>query len=312
MNARFYLILAAAAVVLGAMFTRREHRRHQDADQAFTAARDAQAATTASIATQETVLRVARAKQAELTQALDEARKAAPATKPVTLANAPTPSSPRPTVNLFQIFEAHPEFHALYLKALRANLDARYGPFFATNNISPEKRAAVVAALAQNAEALSDIMTAAQAKKLPPNDPAIQRLRAQAESALTEEITTALGADGFGQYQSFRRSLPSRNAVNDLVVHQFPTDAPLTLRQSNELTELLHQNPLQPVPTRNGITPVAPAKFEAVLSQARPLLSAPQFATFEMMVRSQEATQTMMKLAMDAGRIDRGDPLPAK
>src|SRR5215207_3115894 len=100
MNVRVYLIAALAGLALAAFFARREYRQRHDGEQVLTAARDALAIGRESVPGSELALHAATEKRAELTRALEEARKQHAPPKPVTLAKAPSlQPPPRPPLD---------------------------------------------------------------------------------------------------------------------------------------------------------------------------------------------------------------------
>ena len=215
-----------------------------------------------------------------------------------------------------------PALRSQYLASERLNLEARYGPLLGQLGLSPEQASRFKDLLAVHAQELLEIRLAAlpggtaepkaDAASL---DAAEKRLRA-AESDL-------LGDAGYRQLQQYERLLPVRYEVDTLAGSLALTDAPLGSGQADQLLQIIANaseayqkggRADTPMPG-NGeqLTPLMLAHasitenidWNAVLAQARTVLSPVQFELFSNQIGRNQSVVRLYNLIHDYP----GDPM---
>jgi hypothetical protein len=208
-----------------------------------------------------------------------------------------------------------PKLQALYLASERAALPARYAPFLQAQGLSPDQAAALENAQLAAAERALDIKAAAEGQGLTSDDPGVRALLKQSDDELGAAQTALLGSDGYQQLQQYERTLPVRSYVDGLGGALAFTDAPLSPVQADLLVQQLAD---AEAAYQNGAPAVSPATAEANLNllmaeqrlaqapldwdsvkpQLQTILSEPQFALLDSMMRSDQMTIQTFNMLM--------------
>ncbi len=215
-----------------------------------------------------------------------------------------------------------PEFQKLLALEQRGKVDAKFASLFRRLKLSPDEQARLATLLADKQSAFADAMIAARGQGLTGKD-ARQLANAVAnatEKEINGSIKDLLGPQRFNQYQNFERTLPQREAVNQLAQQLSYTNTPLTPNQQDRLVQVLATTSATPKTITNAATgqtvvktkpaqsiaplpgalaslgiasaPSAPITTAAV-AQSQAFLSPQQLAALQQMQQQQQAQQTL-------------------
>lgn len=150
-----------------------------------------------------------------------------------------------------------PEVMALLSVQQKAAVEARYAALFKSLNLSPDQAEKLKAVLAERQTTMMDVMSAARDQGIDPRrDPeAFQKLMAMAQNDINSSIKAVIGDSGFAQFETYEKTLPQRNVVNQLQQRLSYTDTPLSTAQAEQLVRILAAN--TPAPAANP-APVGP------------------------------------------------------
>lgn len=145
--------------------------------------------------------------------------------------------------NLRQIM-SQPEVQALMAIQQKAAIDARYAALFKQLNLAPDQIERLKSMLAERQTTQQDIAAVALEKGLDPrrDRDAVQTLQANARSEINAGIKSVIGENGFAQMETYEKTLPQRNVVNQLQQRLSYTDTPLTSAQADQLVQVLAAN----------------------------------------------------------------------
>jgi hypothetical protein len=132
----------------------------------------------------------------------------------------------------------NPQLWNDFVQSKRAELGRLYLPLLLRLNLTPAQRDRFKDILAAEIARGADIGAAADAQKLPFNDPAITALREQSEKQRQRELGELLESAGFRAYEDFERALPVRGYVDGLAT-QLAARMPLTAAQADQLERAL-------------------------------------------------------------------------
>ncbi len=171
------------------------------------------------------------------------------------------PGNPMQQMNALRDLMAKPEVQALINVQQKARIDAQYAALFKNLNLSPEQTEKLKTILADRQTTLQDASAAAREQGIDPRrDPdSYQKLMASVQSDINASIKSVLGDSGFTQFESYEKTLPQRNVVNQLQQRLSYTDTPLTTTQAEQLVQILASNtPVRPAANVITATPIAP------------------------------------------------------
>lgn len=142
-----------------------------------------------------------------------------------------------------------PEVMALLSVQQKAAVEARYAALFKSLNLSPEQAEKLKAVLAERQTTMMDVMSAARDQGIDPRrDPeAFQKLMAMAQNDINSSIKAVIGDSGFAQFETYEKTLPQRNVVNQLQQRLSSSDTPLSTAQAEQLVQILAANTPAPV-----------------------------------------------------------------
>lgn len=151
-----------------------------------------------------------------------------------------------------------PEVMALLSVQQKAAVEARYAALFKSLNLSPEQAEKLKAVLAERQTTMMDVMSAARDQGIDPRrDPeAFQKLMAMAQNDINSSIKAVIGDSGFAQFETYEKTLPQRNVVNQLQQRLSYTDTPLSTAQAEQLVQILAAN--TPTPSANSAAAAPP------------------------------------------------------
>jgi hypothetical protein len=178
--------------------------------------------------------------QAELQAALDAMRETKPLA-PGTSASAPVPGKsagmPGPDVKAMagELIERDPALQVLMLASRRVSLATIYGPLFRALNLTPAQSEKFCDVVARSLEQAQDLVAVMRAQGLSPTDPAVIKLRQQAESELRAAQSELLGADGYAALQNYERVRDARSVVERFAGAAALADAALSAQQAERL-----------------------------------------------------------------------------
>ena len=210
-----------------------------------------------------------------------------------------------------------PEFQRLLALQQGGRIDEKYAALFKKLHLSPEELARFQSLLGAKQSAVSDIALAVREQGLTgqaARDVARQLLT-QSQQTLNNSIKDLLGAQRFNQFQTYERTAPQRETVDQLAQRLSYTSTPLTPKQSDQLVQVLAARPpvnpanpaaAQPVPVPRPLPPslsslglvsnnYAPILPSAVAT-ASTFLTGPQLTALARMQQEQQAQQILGNL----------------
>ncbi|MES2693231.1 MAG: hypothetical protein V4773_07135 [Verrucomicrobiota bacterium] len=216
-----------------------------------------------------------------------KANKAAPKAEP-----RPERASRRPWLS--RVFVEHPQVHALYLDAYRAELEFTHAYALQRLGLSEEQKARVIDVLAKDMERMSDIAAATRANMLSGADPAIKAMEAQREAERVAGMKAVLGE----QYADWNRFKVPPRLQTEAIMALHRTETPLTAAQITALQDTL-TGPQSLSGTRriNGVY-VTPTEADYGLLEAKiaEILGPGQMAVVRPMIRQEAAQEELSRL----------------
>lgn len=221
----------------------------------------------------------------------------------------------------FQAMMDRPEMQRVMALQQKAALDVRFGPLFKSLNLSPEQLAAFKNLLAEKEATLMDTMRAAREQGIDPrNDPeGFKKLMATTQAETNAAIKTALGDEGYAQYEQYQATQPQRNVVSQLQQAVGASD-PLTAAQAEQLVQVLAANSAQATagaglppdgggrggfmgggPGGGGAGGGGATITTAAVAQAQTLLSASQLQALQQLQTLQQAQQQAQQAMRASG-----------
>jgi hypothetical protein len=190
-----------------------------------------------------------------------------------------------------EFLAAHPEAR----KLLRA---------MATPAMSPQLDAAAAAGLSPSQlEEMTDILAKARREvQLKAGNTAVLL---EGEGDLSPEdiearLQTLMGSDLYGKYQDAERAAQARTLAGQAVLNMSYTDSPLTTGQSNALLQIFEEN--NPDYVAGKPFNFFGTDWNAVMTQASQVLSAPQMAVLENMRAGNQSMARFSKSAVPPQR----------
>jgi len=154
-----------------------------------------------------------------------------------------------------------PEVQALMSSQQKAAVEARYAALFKSLNLAPEQTEKLKSILADRQTTMQDVFMAAREQGIDPRTDrdSLQKLMEVARTDINSSIKSVIGENGFAQFDSYEKTLPQRNVVNQLQQRLSYSDTPLSSTQADQLVQILAANTPTPVtrPAANaGATPI--------------------------------------------------------
>ena len=239
------------------------------------------------------------------------------------------------TFELLGALSDTPEFQKLLALEQRGKVDAKFAALFRRLKLSPEAQSQLETLLADKQSAYADAMIAAHEQGL--TGKAARDLANTVANSTQKQIDgsikSLLGPQGFNQYQNYERTLPQREAVNQLAQQLSYTASPLTVAQQDKLVQVLATTAAAPkvvagsnAPPTKAVAPIAPLSgtlanlgigsapsapiTNAAVAQSQTFLSPQQTAALSQMRQQQQAQQTLNRVL--SGKPATPAPKPGK
>ncbi len=227
-----------------------------------------------------------------------------------------------------------PEFQKMLALQERGKVDEKYAALFKKLKLSPDELARLQTLLADRQGAFADAMMAAGAQGLTGKEArqVANEVAKASQKDITASIKDLLGPQRFNQFQSYERTQPQREMVDQLAQRLSYTSTPLTPRQQDQLVTVLataaappktnpagapKAKPAAPIPalpgalSGMGIGSGAQAPIvDAAVGKAQAFLSPRQIAALQQLQQEQNAQQTLGNL-LRTGTVN-APPKPAK
>lgn len=214
----------------------------------------------------------------------------------------------------------NPEFQKLVATQQKGALDSRYAALFRSLNLSPQQLEQFKNLLVEKRTAVADVMAAARSQGLNgrENRDELRALVENAQSELDTNIRSVLGEAGYQQYQSFEKTQPQRNVVNQLEQRLSYSGTPLTVEQSEALVQVLADNPAEQGNVGRAAavrTPAGRVAFggsggaaisETAVAQAATVLSQSQVQALQQLQQEQQAQAQLAQMMREQMRRGRG------
>lgn len=192
---------------------------------------------------------------------------------------------------------AHPEYVRLSAEKYRAGLALQFGPLYRMLSLTPEQIAKFETNRVEFQQVTQDVWSAAVAKGVSVNDPAVTGLARDAMGSLEKDVQAILGPEGDKSFTQYTRAQASLDIVTTLAGNLYRTPTPLSSQQGDQLTQAV-LSATRPVPTAPGSKVV---RFEtdwvAVTNQTRSTLTPQQISVFETLLASKSLQQQMSALS---------------
>lgn len=165
----------------------------------------------------------------------------------------PVANNPLQQAEAFRELMARPEVQAIMSSQQKDAVQARYAALFKSLNLAPEQAEKLKTILADRQTTMQDVMSAARDQGIDPRTDrnAVQKLMEVARNDINSSIKSVVGESGFNQLETYEKTIPQRNIVNQLQQRLSSTDTPLTSIQADQLVQILAANtPAPPTPSR--------------------------------------------------------------
>ncbi len=200
--------------------------------------------------------------------------------------------------DLDEIFSAHPELRAAYLKATAGRLHQTYDRLWGRLGLSSAQIEQAISILMRDDENEIDLAMTARSLKLAGDDPALQRFRREEMAETQSALESVLGSQAYQALRDYNRILLMRATAEDVASLAAVSESPLTGAQTEQLTRLLAE---ASAGYRNGGRPnLASTDWESVLDQASAFLAPPQLAALQ--AKAQQARTAAMLSQFYAAR----------
>jgi hypothetical protein len=168
-----------------------------------------------------------------------------------------------------------PEVQALMSSQQKAAVEARYAALFKSLNLAPEQTEKLKSILADRQTTMQDVFMAAREQGIDPRTDrdSFQKLMEVARTDINSSIKSVIGENGFAQFESYEKTLPQRNVVNQLQQRLSYSDTPLSSTQADQLVQILAANTPAPVarPAANaGAAPIGQGDRAFILGGGAP------------------------------------------
>ena len=152
-----------------------------------------------------------------------------------------------------------PEFQRMLALQQRGKVDEKYAALFKKLKLSPEELTRLQTLLGDRQTAFADAMMAASAQGLTGKDArqVANDVARASQKDITANIKDLLGPQRFNQLQTYERTLPQRETVDQLAQRLSYTPTPLTARQQDQLVQVLATAAAAPKANTTGAGAVA-------------------------------------------------------
>jgi len=193
-----------------------------------------------------------------------------------------------------------PKFAKLMAAEQRGQLDGRYAALFKNLKLTPEQLEKFKNLLVEKQDSMRDVMAAARAQGLDPRNDraAFQQLVAQTNAEIDANIASAIGADGFQQYQQYEQTMPERNLVSQLEQRLSYSSSPLSQDQQDQLVQALAQT--APPTNTDKVVRAGPngPRFnvtDQAVASASAVLNPDQVAALQQLQQEQQAQRAIFQ-----------------
>jgi hypothetical protein len=202
----------------------------------------------------------------------------------------------------------NPEAQRLMAMQQRSALDQRYGALFRYLNLPPAQLERLKDLLVERQTAAMDVLAAARSQGLNnrENRGEIRSLLEAAQSEVDDGIRALLGESDYQRYQYYNSTQPQRAAVGRLEQRLSYSPLPLTSTQSEQLVQLLANQPSSNssrVPARPGLAGMfggqAAVISDEAVTQAATILSPVQLEALRQLQAEQQAQARLGQLVRE-------------
>jgi hypothetical protein len=132
-----------------------------------------------------------------------------------------------------------PQNVALQAAAAKANLSIQYASFFRNAGLSAEQADAVTTLLANRQSVMQDVMAAALASGVQPDQQSLQSLVRDQQAQIDAQLKTTMGDAAYAQYETYQATLPRRQEVASYQQQLTLAGVPMDAAQSEALIAAL-------------------------------------------------------------------------
>ena len=177
-------------------------------------------------------------------------------------------SNPLQQAEAFRELMARPEVQAIVSSQQKDAVQTRYAALFKSLNLAPEQAEKLKTILADRQTTMQDVMSAARDQGIDPRTDrnAVQKLMEVARNDINSSIKSVVGESGFNQLETYEKTIPQRNIVNQLQQRLSSTDTPLTSIQADQLVQILAAN--TPAPPQRRPADTTGAATQPVVDRA--------------------------------------------
>jgi hypothetical protein len=275
-----FLVFVAGASVVAFVSAIRDRRARLEAADA--AAQNALRRSELDLRMRESQQRVTSAEdeRQRVQAALDEARK-----KTVVTKSEPPPrktgSTAAPMTALRNAILNDPKMQNLQLAVVQSKMQGTYGPLCAQLRLSDAQVAQFLANVKKRTEQEMDVSAIQETQKLLADDPVIGKMRQQMSDEFLAAQRTLLGEAGLREFETYNRSVPAREFVNEFAGASVILGASVTGAQADALTEIMANASSSYRQGRTATRNAGDINWDEVLAGAARTLSEPQFAVFK-------------------------------
>lgn len=172
-----------------------------------------------------------------------------------------------------------PVQQALEVAVMRARQTVQFRSLFRELGLSPAQQEMFLQNRVTWAERVADVQAATEAMELSDKDPAVVRMMEQAFQEFAAAQRALLGEAGLQRTTDFERSMPVREAVQDLAGATLAVGEPLTWQQAEKIAQVLVDD--AKLTTHSASATPSDVNWERVDAQVRTILNDAQFAVFQ-------------------------------
>lgn len=132
-----------------------------------------------------------------------------------------------------------PQNVALQAAAAKANLSIQYASFFRNSGLSAEQADAVTTLLANRQSVMQDVMAAALASGVQPDQQTLGSLVRDQQAQIDAQLKTTMGDAAYSQYETYQATLPRRQEVASYQQQLTLAGVPMDAAQSEALVTAL-------------------------------------------------------------------------
>ncbi|MGC4072719.1 MAG: sigma-70 family RNA polymerase sigma factor [Nibricoccus sp.] len=182
----------------------------------------------------------------------------------------------RTGLELMNVLYEDAGFQEASLNMFRASAKFKYAPFYRKMTLSAAQIAQLESALLEREQAQIDQNAAARSQKLSISDPVMGKVTNQGFADAYAEMERVLGGEGVKRFNEYEKAIGTQAEVQSVLSASLYSDAPLTLEQSERLSEILAANRLS---EKNGnMTTYTGYKWDEIAVAAAEVLPGAQAA----------------------------------